>query len=73
MNNSVFNSTGNYTLLSGDQNDTVLGEDMTEVEARIHRFQMIKVIVLATVMTLILITSCKSMINVLGRYVTKRY
>lgn len=54
-------------------NSTLFEEDLSQIEARVHRFQLIKVIVLVTVMTLILITSCRSMVTVLGRYVTKRH
>ena len=72
MNFSVIELKSNSTSLTDeiDYNMTN-GRDISEAEERVYRFQMIKVIVLVTVMTLILITSCKSMLNVLGRYVTK--
>jgi hypothetical protein len=63
----------NYLNEDNITNSTSFENDLSEAEARINRFQMIKVIVLVTVMTLILITSCRSMIAVLGRYVNKRH
>jgi hypothetical protein len=71
--NATFYIIESYFNEDNITNSTSFDNDLSEAEARINRFQMIKVIVLVTVMTLILITSCRSMVTVLGRYVNKRH
>jgi hypothetical protein len=71
--NDTFYVYENYLNEDNITNTTWFENDLSEAEARINRFQIIKVIVLVTVMTIILITSCRSMVNVLGRYVNKRH